>query len=132
MQEHRAALSEENCRHLASDKQGIFFAFCENHPIGVAHVSLRQDYVVGTRDDGRKGYLEAIFVEAEHRLQDVGRGLLAECRKWAVEQSCVTFASDCKIDDEASYRFHVKTGFEEVSRNVHFVMPLFEFGLEDE
>ena len=130
IREHHAELYAENQRLLASGNDALFIAISADTPIGAAHVSLRREYVEGT-DGGTTGYLEGLFVLQEHRLQGAGRGLLAECRKWAVANGCGGFASDCEIDNEAAYRFHLKAGFEEASRNVHFTMPLFMFGLEE-
>jgi len=130
IREHHAELRAENQRLLASDNDALFVAFSADVPIGAAHVSLRREYVEGTAG-GTVGYLEGLFVLPEHRLQGAGRGLLAECRKWALANACDAFASDCEIGNEAGYRFHLKTGFEEASRNVHFTMPLFMFGLDE-
>jgi aminoglycoside 6'-N-acetyltransferase I len=131
IQEHRAELRAENETLLVSNSDALFLAYSGETAIGVAHVSLRREYVEGT-DGGAVGYLEAIFVEPGYRMQGIARYLLGECRKWAIANDCDDFASDCEINNEASYRFHMKTGFEEASRNIHFTMPLFRFGLYDD
>gem|GEM_PF-960755 len=128
---HRAELRTEIEGQLTNANDTIFVAHKGEIAIGAAHVSLRREYVEGT-DGGAVGYLEGIFVLPEYRLNGIARSLLGECRKWAVQNECEAFASDCEIDNELSYRFHMKTGFEEASRNVHFTFPLFNFGLWDD
>lgn len=48
------------------------------------------------------------------------RGLLETCQKWAKEQGCTEFASDCELDNENSRKFHLKMGFVEANRIICF------------
>ncbi|MHB8778501.1 MAG: GNAT family N-acetyltransferase, partial [Anaerolineales bacterium] len=43
---------------------------------------------------------------------------------WARERGCTEMASDTWLDNEASIRAHLKLGYLEVERLVHFVKPL--------
>jgi len=123
IEENRAALREENVTLLSGDSDGIFLVYDGEKAIGTAHCSVRHGYVEGT-ESSPVGYLEGLFVVPDYRLKGAGRKLLDECERWAVKQGCLEFASDCEIDNEESYRFHVKTGFLEVSRNIHFTKPI--------
>lgn len=40
------------------------------------------------------------------------------------ENGCVEFASDCVIDNTDSLQFHLRVGFEEAGRYIHFVKRL--------
>lgn len=50
--------------------------------------------------------------------------LLRNCQKWAREQGCAEFASDCEIGNESSLRFHLSMGFEEANRIVCFTKKI--------
>jgi aminoglycoside 6'-N-acetyltransferase I len=121
---HRAELLEKNRTHFADKRQMMFLAYDGDKPIGIAHVSLRREYVEGAHDSGPTGYLEAVYVEPDYRLKSVARELVWQCRMWAVKNDCKQFASDCELDNADSYKFHVSIGFQETSRNVHFIEDL--------
>ena len=57
----RGELLAENDVLLADVNQVFFFALDSDKPVGISHGSLRREYVNGA-NDGRKGYLEAIYV----------------------------------------------------------------------
>ena len=84
---------------------------------------LRHDYVEGT-DSSPVGYLEGIFVMEKYRKRGIAKELLKNCQKWAQEQGCGEFASDCEIMNEDSLRFHLHVGFEEVNRIICFTKKL--------
>ena len=95
----------------------------EPRAIGFAQCQLRHDYVEGT-ETSPVGYLEGIFVREEYRRQGLAKQLLAACERWAEEQGCTEFASDCELTNTASQEFHKKLGFAEANRVVCFVKPL--------
>ncbi|MGL4798787.1 MAG: aminoglycoside 6'-N-acetyltransferase, partial [Cellulosilyticaceae bacterium] len=84
-----------------------------------AQCQLRYDYVEGT-ESSPVGYLEGIYVDEKHRMQGMARQLLKYCEKWAREQGCAEFASDCELDNTESLRFHLKVGFIEANRMICF------------
>lgn len=121
------SLCEENRNHLISTDEVTILAFQGDKAIGMAQSSVRHDYVEGTDSgggDSKVGYLEGIFVTPKHRLQGVAQALVAKCERWTKGKGCTEFASDCKLENEESHHFHLKIGFEEVSRNIHFVKKL--------
>ncbi|MCL2109170.1 MAG: GNAT family N-acetyltransferase [Oscillospiraceae bacterium] len=113
-------LLDENKTHFSDRRQGFFLAFAGDKPIGVAHVSLRNDYVNGTELGGTCGYLEAIYVKPEYRLNGIAVALIRLCEKWAKENGCREFASDCPLHNIESYRFHLHIGFVETERCIFF------------
>ena len=88
-------------------------------PVGFVQCQLRRDYVEGT-ESSPVGYLEGIFVEADHRKQGYGKELVAECQMWAKNLGCAEFASDCELDNLESLKFHLALGFEEANRIICF------------
>ena len=111
---------DENKTHFADKRQGFFLAFVEDKPIGVAHVSLRSDYVNGTELGGTCGYLEAIYVKLEYRLNGIAVALVRLCETWAKENGCREFASDCLLHNTESYRYHLRIGFTETEQCIFF------------
>ncbi len=108
----------------ASGKGTQFFLKYEgDEPVGFAQCQLRHDYVEGT-DSSPVGYLEGIFVKEAYRHKGYARELLRECEKWAAEQGCGAFASDCELGNEESLAFHLAAGFAEANRIICFTKEL--------
>ena len=70
------------------------------------------------------GYIEAWYVEEPIRGQKLGRELVRTAEQWAREKGCTEMASDTWLDNEASIGAHLRLGYEEVERLVHFVKRL--------
>ena len=116
-------LDPEFASLTASDEAACFLAWNDNLPIGFAQCQLRHDYVEGC-DTSPVGFLEGIYVEAEHRRSGVARALLAACEDWARSVGCNEFASDCELDNHDSLVWHLKSGFAEVNRTIWFAKKL--------
>lgn len=101
----------------------FFLKYNQDMPVGFAQCQLRYDYVEGT-DSSPVGYLEGIFIKEEYRHKGYARELLSECEKWAKQKGCKEFASDCEMDNESSFGFHMALGFEEVNRIICFTKKL--------
>lgn len=122
---------DTTARELAEDFSGIleggdariFLKYQNGEPVGFAQCQLRRDYVEGT-DSSPVGYLEGIFVREEYRHRGFAREMLKECEKWAAEQGCAEFASDCELDNTASLEFHLRMGFAEANRVICFTKKL--------
>ena len=97
----------------------VFMHLEDDQVVGLALVSLRHDYVEGCTSSP-VGYLEAICVLPEFRHSGIASKLCEECEAWAKAQGCNEFASDCDLNNEASYAFHLSIGFKETSRMIHF------------
>ena len=119
----RDELLAENEQHFAIASQAFFLAFDGDKPVGISHGSLRREYVNGA-NDGLKGYLEAIYVLPEYRMNGIATGLVKITEQWAGRQGCREFASDCLLDNTDSYNFHLKIGFEETERNIFFLKAI--------
>ena len=88
-------------------------------PVSFAQCQLSNDYVEGT-GTSPAGYLEGIFIKPEYRHSGYAKELLSKCEKWAKEKHCTEFASDCEIDNDMSFKFHLSMGFEEANRIICF------------
>lgn len=107
---------------LASDRDVVFMAFVEGHPAGMIEARLR-DYGEGC-ETSPVGYIEGWFVYPDQRGRGVAGMLAAAAEDWARGQGCTEMASDTWLDNEVSIRAHVKQGYQEVERLVHFVKRL--------
>ena len=115
---------EKDFENIIENKESAVFVYLvENQSVGFAQCQLRHDYVEGT-ESSPVGYLEGIFVEEEFRHKGYAKQLLKECEKWAKEQGCTEFASDCELENDVSLAFHMKLGFEEVNRVICFAKRL--------
>ena len=109
---------------LMSGPEAAFFLLEESgRPEGFAQCQLRHDYVEGT-ETSPVGYLEGIYISDAMRGKGGAKALLKACERWAASWGCTEFASDCELDNTASLAFHLKMGFEEASRNIHFAKKI--------
>ena len=107
-----------------NDEQSAFFIKdVREIPVGFAQCGLRTDYVEGT-ESSPVGYLEGIFIKEEYRQNGYAKELLCACEMWAKENGCSEFASDCELDNTASFKFHMAMGFEEANRIICFKKKL--------
>jgi aminoglycoside 6'-N-acetyltransferase I len=70
------------------------------------------------------GYIEAWYVEEPVRGQNLGRDLVQLAEQWAREKGCQEMASDTWLENESSISAHLRLGYVEVERLVHFVKRL--------
>ena len=103
--------------------QNEFLYFVDGEAAGFVSLSLRHDYVEGTKSSP-VGYLEGIYVKPEYRKQGISRKMVEYAKKWSAEQGCAEFASDCRIENEESRKFHNKIGFREANTIVCFTMRI--------
>jgi aminoglycoside 6'-N-acetyltransferase I len=107
---------------LASDNDVVLFACVEGKPIGLTEARIR-DYGEGC-ETSPVGYLEGWFVQDEYRGKGVVGIMTQAAENWAREKGCTEMASDTWLDNEPSIRAHVKMGYSEVERLVHYVKQL--------
>ena len=118
--DHGTEELEKEFRELTqSDKAACFIKYADGVPVAFAQCQLRHDYVEGTVSSP-VGYLEGIFVSEGYRNRSFAKELLTECEKWAKDKGCSEFASDCELENEVSFRFHLAMGFEEANRIICF------------
>lgn len=108
---------------LKSNDSVVFIMSQNNKPIGFAQCQLRHDYVEGTKGNP-VGYLEGVFINQAYRNNGYAKELLRQCESWALEKGCKEFASDCELDNNTSFLFHLKNGFTEANRIIYFTKKL--------
>lgn len=118
-------LEKEMKNYIISENSAVFIYYNENIAVGFVQCSLRNDYVEGTKSSP-VGYLEGIYVEAEHRKRGIGKKLLIQSEEWAKSKGCSEFASDCELNNTESLKFHLQIGFEETNRIICFKKNLWE------
>ena len=99
---------------VASGEDGKLLAFIE--------AGLR-DYGEGC-ETSPVGYIEAWYVDPHVRGQKLGRELVRMAEGWAREKGCIEMASDTWLENEVSIAAHLKMGYWEAERLVHFVKRL--------
>jgi aminoglycoside 6'-N-acetyltransferase I len=107
---------------LESVVDAVFIAFVDGTSAGVVEVSLRE-YAEGS-DASPVGYIEAWFVYAQFRGLGVSSMLVNAAEDWAQEHGCTEMGSDTWLDNELGIRAHLKLGYHEAERLVHFVKRL--------
>ena len=70
------------------------------------------------------GYLEGWLVDEDLRGQGIGKALMNAAENWARSQGLHEIASDTWLENDISINAHLKMGYEEVERLVHFVKIL--------
>ena len=99
---------------VASGADGNLVAFIE--------AGLR-DYGEGC-ETSPVGYIEAWYVDEHVRGQKLGKELVHAAEQWAREKGCSEMASDTWLENETSIAAHLKLGYQEAERLVHFVKRL--------
>jgi len=99
---------------VASRADGEIVAFIET--------GLR-DYGEGC-ETSPVGYIEAWYVDQHIRGQKLGRELVRVAEGWAREKGCTEMASDTWLENETSIAAHLKLGYQEADRLVHFMKTL--------
>ncbi|MBL8063898.1 MAG: GNAT family N-acetyltransferase [Anaerolineales bacterium] len=107
---------------LASEEDAVFLTFVDGTPAGMIEARLR-DYGEGC-ETSPVGYIEGWFVSPEFRGRGLAGVLAGVAEDWARAKGCTEMASDTWLDNEASIRTHLKSGYYEVERLVHFVKKL--------
>ena len=109
--------------YISGNESAIFTYVINGKCVGVALVCLRHDYVEGCTTSP-VGYLEGIYVNTKYQNSGIAKKLCEECEEWARDKGCSEFGSDCDINNDVSYKFHLAIGFDETNRIIHFKKQL--------
>ena len=108
---------------LASPDAAVFVASRADGGL-VAFIEARLRQYAEACETSPVGYVEAWYVDPHVRGQKLGRDLVSAAEQWAREKGCTEMASDTWLENEASIAAHLKLGYWEVGRLVHFVKQL--------
>ncbi|HEU0294161.1 MAG TPA: aminoglycoside 6'-N-acetyltransferase [Anaerolineales bacterium] len=109
---------------LLADPDAAVFVASDSHGqlIGLIEAGLRA-YGEGC-ETTPVGYIEAWYVDPHVRGQKLGRELVQIAEQWAREKGCTEMASDTWLENDVSIAAHLKLGYWEAERLVHFVKRL--------
>jgi len=108
---------------LADPNYAVFLtSSADGEPVAFIETGLR-DYGEGC-ETSPVGYIEAWYVDNHVRGQRLGRELVHMAEGWAREKGALEMASDTWLENEASIAAHLKLGYQEAERLVHFVKRL--------
>lgn len=114
-------------REMLASHNVVIGAYDGEALVGYASAGLRS-HAEGAWErpaaEQRIAYLEEWFVTVSHRGRGIGRALVDGVEAWARELRADLLASDTELDNDQAAAAHVRLGFEEVERSVHFVKKL--------
>ena len=108
---------------FSDPKQPVFVVERSNGKLGGFLEAGTRDYAEGC-ETSPVGYIEGWYVDKDLRGQGIGRMLMGAAENWAREQGLTEMASDTWLDNEVSIQAHLKFGYAEVERAVHFSKKL--------
>ena len=109
---------------MKNPKMATFLAFDVDKAVGYSRVDIRYESIWTEGIVGPWGHLDTIFVLSDYRNQGIAQVLVTMCEDWAKEHGCIEFGSDCDFDNDGSLAFHLKVGFIETHRLIHFSKKL--------
>ena len=108
---------------LADPGQAVFIACTpDGRRVGFVEAGTRT-YGEGC-ETSPVGYVEGWSVDEDLRGLGIGTRLVETAEEWARSKGYTEMASDTWLENEASIYTHLKMGYEEVERLVHFVKRL--------
>jgi len=108
---------------LADDQQAVFVAAGADGSL-VAFIEAGMRSHVEGCETSPVGYIEAWYVDEHVRGQKLGREMVRVAENWAREKGMAEMASDTWLENEVSIAAHLKMGYYEAERLVHFVKRL--------
>jgi aminoglycoside 6'-N-acetyltransferase I len=108
---------------LTDPGQAVFIASApDGRRVGFVEAATR-NYGEGCKTSP-VGYIEGWYVDEDLRGLGIGRRLVETAEEWARQKGYQEMASDTWLENDASIYAHLKMGYEEVERLVHFVKRL--------
>ena len=108
---------------LADIEQAVFVASSADGRL-VAFIEAGMRSHVEGCETSPVGYIEAWYVDPHVRGQKLGREMVHTAEQWAREKGMSEMASDTWLENETSIAAHLKMGYDEAERLVHFVKRL--------
>ncbi len=112
----------KNCPWCTTKEQAFIYKL-NNEYIGFINLSIRTDYVEGS-NSSPVGFVEGIYVKPEYRNKGIAKKLIIKGEEWAKSKGCTQIGSDIEMDNDISYKFHQKVGFNEANRIICFIKDI--------
>jgi aminoglycoside 6'-N-acetyltransferase I len=116
-------LLREMDRILADPQMPVFVMERANGKLGGFIEIGTRKYADGC-ETSPVGYIEGWWVDEDLRGQGLGKTLVKTGEDWARAQGLHEMASDTWLENEVSIAAHLKMGYEEYERLVHFAKTL--------
>ncbi|MBN3555461.1 GNAT family N-acetyltransferase [Fictibacillus nanhaiensis] len=116
-------LRKEFKQLLNSEKDKVIVYLIHAEPIAFIHVSIRSDYVEGSRSSPT-GFVEGIYVKPDHRRKGISNKLITQGESWLKTRGCKQIGSDIELSNDTSYHFHTSVGFKEANRLIAFIKDI--------
>ncbi len=116
-------LLREMERILADPQMPVFVMERANGKLGGFVETGTRKYADGC-ETSPVGYLEGWWVDEDLRGKGLGKALIVTAENWARAQGLHEMASDTWLENEVSIAAHLKMGYEEYERLVHFAKTL--------
>ncbi len=108
---------------LADPDQAVFIAsLADGRRVGFLEAGTRK-YADGC-ETSPVGYIEGWYVDEDCRGLGIGGRLVRAAEDWARKKGCQEMASDTWLENEVSIAAHLKLGYSEEERLVHFAKQL--------
>ncbi|MES9923845.1 MAG: aminoglycoside 6'-N-acetyltransferase [Candidatus Thiodiazotropha endolucinida] len=121
-QDNHLSEINEYFRGESIDIDQVYVAVLDEQAVGFIELNMR-NFAEGSRHS-LVPYVEAWYVELEHRGMGCGKALMRQAEEWALAQDCTELASDTEITNHRSIAMHRHLGFEETERIVCFLKKL--------
>ena len=108
---------------LADPLTPVFVIARPNGELGGFLEAGTRKYAEGS-ESSPVGYIEGWYVDEDLRGQGIGKALVKAAEDWARAQGLNEMGSDTWLDNESSIQAHLKMGYEEAERLVHFIKKL--------
>jgi len=108
---------------LADTRSPVFVAVRPDGKLGGFLEAGTRKYADGC-ETNPVGYIEGWYVDKDLRGQGIGAALVYAAEEWARSQGLLEMASDTWLENETSIQAHLKLGYEEMERLVHFAKRL--------
>lgn len=108
---------------LADPLTPVFVAARPDEGLGGFLEAGTRKYAEGA-ESSPVGYIEGWYVDEDLRGQGLGKALVQAAEDWARAQGLTEMGSDTWLENDASIQAHLKMGYEEAERLVHFIKKL--------
>ena len=94
--------------YIEDDTKFLFLAEDNNEIIGYIYGYFNKD----DTNQNNIAYLDALFIKNEYRHQGIANRLIAECKKWAINNNCITMEVNVCSQNINAKNLYLKNNFQ--------------------